>query len=84
MFRKSNELTSTEQRDSAVAAGALYTDAQLLERAARAAMPFYTSRPQWAHIGAAFNVGQTTARALCHRFGLDPDLMQRPFPTGRR
>lgn len=49
------------------------TDAQLLERAVRAAHVGRPPRWRRSHIMQAFALGSGSAAALCHRFALDPD-----------
>lgn len=49
------------------------SDAQLLERAVRAAHVGRQSARRQRHVMQAFALGSGTAAALCLRFGLDPD-----------
>ena len=49
------------------------TDAQLLERAVRAAHVGRPPRWRRSHVMQAFALGSGSAAALCQRFGLDPD-----------
>ena len=49
------------------------TDAQLLERAVRAAHVGRLPRWRRSHVMNAFALGSGSAAALCQRFGLDPD-----------
>lgn len=49
------------------------TDAQLLERAVRAAHVGRPPRWRRSHVMNAFALGSGSAAALCQRFGLDPD-----------
>lgn len=49
------------------------TDAQLVERAVRAAKPCGGRQIRWGSVKDAFSCGSTLAAHLCKRFGLDPD-----------
>lgn len=57
------------------------TDAEILERAVRAArsptLPRGFRHARWVAVRDAFCVGSTTATELCRRFGLDPDEVVR-------
>jgi hypothetical protein len=48
------------------------SDAELLERAVRAARPSRKS-PRWTAVSDTFCLGSTYSMQLCRRFGLDPD-----------
>jgi hypothetical protein len=48
-------------------------DADLVERAVRAAYVGRESQERWVHVRDTFSLGSTYAAQLCRRFGLDPE-----------
>lgn len=53
--------------------GPEYSDAAMVERAVRNAIPHGTLPAQrWVAVREVFGYGSTTSVALCRRFGLDP------------
>lgn len=55
----------------------LPSDEELLRRAVKNARSFHAKNgarhPRWVGVMAQFTLGSTSSRALCLRFGLDPD-----------
>lgn len=50
-----------------------YTDLELVQRALKAARPFTVSEPRWMMAKRVFLTGRTASRAICEKYGFDPD-----------
>lgn len=52
-----------------------YEERELIQRAIRNARPVHHTpkRPRWALVKDIFGTGRTVSRAICTRYGFDPD-----------
>jgi len=50
-----------------------YTESDLIQRAIRQAKPRMVKAPRWVMVKRVFATGQTVSKAICTRYGFDPE-----------
>ena len=53
--------------------GVPYSERALIQRAINNAKPFAFAEPRWVLVKRVFGTGQQVSRALCWKYGFDPD-----------
>ena len=56
-----------------------YSERELIQRAIKQAKPFAAKTPRWVLVKRVFGTGQTVSRAICTKYGFDPDKELSPL-----
>lgn len=56
-----------------------YSERELIQRAIKKAKPFARKNPRWIMIKRLFGTGKHVSRAICTKYGFDPDQEMQPL-----